>query len=205
MAMFNRARWARTALAAFLAAGAAAAADQRLLTVNVVEGEGAFNDIKKGVGRAPVVVVKDENGKAVENAKVVFQLPDSGAGGTFLDGSRTFIATSDPQGRASAPAIKPNKVEGQFAISVTVSKDGSTGHAQIRESNTLAGGQMAKAGGGGHGTALKIILAAASVGGGVAALLARGGGSSNNGGSTGGTAATPTNLSIGTVTVGGPR
>jgi hypothetical protein len=205
MAVFNGARWARTALAAFLAAGAAAAADPRPLTVNVIEGEGAFNDIKKGVGRAPVVEIKDENGKAVENAKVVFQLPDTGAGGAFLDGSRTFVGTSDKQGRAAAPVLKPNKIEGQFAIVVTASKDGNTGRAQIRESNTLAGGQMMKAGGGGHGTALKIILAAASIGGGVAALVARGGGSNNNGGSTGGTAATPTSLSVGTVTVGGPR
>jgi hypothetical protein len=203
MAVFNSGRWARSALAALLAVGYAAAADPRPLTVNVLEGEGAFNDIKKGVGRAPIVEVKDESGKVVDNAKVVFQLPENGASGTFLDGSRTFVATSDKQGHAAAPAIKPNKVEGQFAIVVSASKDGSTGHAQIRESNTLAGGQMMK-GGGGHGTALKIILAAASVGGGVAALVARGGGG-NNGGSTGAATAAPTSLSIGTVTVGGPR
>jgi len=202
---FNGARWARCALAACLAAGFAAAADQRPLTVNVLEGEGAFNDIKKGVGKAPVVEVKDENGKAVENAKVVFQLPENGAGGAFLDGSRTFVATSDKLGRAAAPVIKPNKVEGQFAIVVTASKDGNTGHAQIRESNTLAGGSMMKTGGG-HGTALKIILAAASIGGGVAVLAARsGGGGGNSGGSTGATTAAPTSLSVGTVTVGGPR
>jgi hypothetical protein len=183
----------------------AAGADQRPLQINVLEGEGAFNDIKKGVGKAPVVEVKDDTGRAVENAKVVFQLPDTGAGGTFLDGSRTFVATSDRQGRAAAPVLKPNKIEGSFAIIVTASKDGNSGHAQIRESNTLAGGSMAKAGGGGHGTALKIILAAASLGTGVAILASRSGGSSNSGGSTGGTAATPTSLSVGTVTIGGPR
>jgi len=204
MAMFNGARWARTAMAAMLAAGVLAAADPRPLTVNVIEGDGAFNDIKKGVGKAPVVEVKDENGKVVDNAKVVFQMPETGAGGTFLDGSRTFVATTDKQGRAAAPVIKPNKVEGQFAIVVTASKDGNSGHVQIRESNTLAGGQMAKAGGG-HGTALKVILAVASIGGGVAALVARGGGGNNNGGSTGSTSATPTSLSVGTVSVGGPR
>lgn len=204
MAMCNGARWLRTALAACLAAGMAAAADQRPLQINVLEGEGAFNDIKKGVGRATVVEVKDENGRAVENAKVVFQLPDTGPGGSFLDGSKTFVATSDKQGRASAPVIKPNKVEGPFAIAVTASKDGSLGHVQVRESNTLAGGQMAKTGGG-HGTTLKIVLAVASVGGGVAALVAaRSGGSSNNGGTTG-AAAVPTSLSVGTVTIGGPR
>ena len=203
MAEFNGATWARVTIAACLAAGFAAGAD-RPLQINVLEGEGAFNDIKKGVGRAPVVEVKDEAGVAIENAKVVFQLPDTGASGAFLDGSRTFVGTTDRQGRVAAPVLKPNKVEGQFAIVVTASKDGSTGRAEIRESNTLAGGQMMK-GGGGHGTTLKIILAVASVGGGVAALVARGGGGNNSGGSTGGTAATPTTLSVGTVTIGGPR
>lgn len=203
MAMFNGARWVQAAIAACLAAGMAAGADQRPLQVNVLEGEGAFNDIKKGIGRAPVVEVKDESGQAIENAKVVFQLPDTGASGSFLDGSRTFVGTTDRQGRVAAPALKPNKVEGQFAIVVTASKDGSTGRAEIRESNTLAGGQMMK-GGGGHGTALKIILAAASVGGGIAVLAARSGGGSNSGGTTG-AASTPTSLSVGTVTIGGPR
>ena len=204
MAVLNVAILARVAAAACLAAGVAAAADQRPLQINVLEGEGAFNDIKKGVGRAPVVEVKDEAGAPVENAKVVFQLPDTGASGAFLDGSRTFVGTTDRQGRAAAPALKPNKIEGQFAIVVTASKDGSTGRAEIRESNTLAGGQAMK-GGGGHGTALKIGLAAASIGGGIIALVARGHGSSNSGGTTGGAAATPTSLSVGTVTIGGPR
>jgi hypothetical protein len=205
MAILNGARWAKTAIAAMMVAGMAAGADQRPLQINVLEGEGAFNDIKKGVGRASVVEVKDDTGNAVENAKVVFQLPDNGPGGTFLDGSRTFVATTDRLGRASAPVLKPNKLEGQFAIVVTASKDGNTGRAEIRESNTLAGGSMAKAGGG-HGTALKIVLAVASVGGAVAVFAARsGGGNSNSGGTTGGTTATPTSLSVGTVTVGGPR
>jgi hypothetical protein len=204
--MWNGAGWAQAAIAAALAVGIAAGADQRPLQVNVLEGEGAFNDIKKGIGRAPVVEVKDEAGQAVENAKVVFQLPDTGASGSFLDGSRTFVGTTDRQGRAAAPALKPNNVEGQFAIVVTASKDGSTGRTEIRESNTLAGGQMMKAGGG-HGTALKIILAAASLGGGVALLVARSGGSSSNnsGGTTGAASSTPTSLSVGTVTIGGPR
>lgn len=206
MAVFNEARWARAALAACLAVGMAAAADQRPLQVNVLEGEGAFNDIKKGVGHAPVVEVKDDLGHAVADAKVVFQLPNTGASATFLDGSRTFVGTTDAEGKAAAPALRPNQIEGQFAITVSASKDGSTGRAVIRESNTLAGGQMQK--GNGHGMALKIILAAASIGGGIAIFAARSGGNSNNnnnGGSTGATGGMPTSLSTGAVTIGGPR
>jgi hypothetical protein len=201
MALVNRARGAHTAIALLLAATVAAGADQRPLQVNVLEGDGAFNDIRKGIAHSPVVEIKDEAGRAVENAKVVFQLPEMGAGGTFLDGSRTFVATSDAQGRAAAPGLKPNKVEGAFAIIVNASKDGSVGRAEVRESNTLAGGAITP-GGGGHKKLMIVIGVLASAGGGAAVAAMRGG--SKSGGSTG-AVATPTALSIGTVTVGGPR
>src|SRR6185295_17934758 len=112
MAVMSWARWTQAATALLVAASLAAGADPRPLQVNVLEGEGAFNDIKKGLAHSPVVEVKDEGGRAVENAKVVFQLPETGASGTFFDGSRTFVGTSDKQGRAAAPVLKPNKVEG---------------------------------------------------------------------------------------------
>src|ERR1051325_7752073 len=145
MALVSGARWTQTVVAALLAASIAAGADPRPLQINVLEGEGAFNDIKKGLARSPVVEVKDDAGRTVENAKVAFQLPETGASGTFLDGSKTFVATSDRQGRAAAPGLKPNKVEGAFAIVVTASKDGSVGRAEVRESNTLGGGRQAAA------------------------------------------------------------
>ncbi len=201
MAVIGWARWTQTATALLMAASIAAGADQRPLQINVLEGEGAFNDIRKGLARAPIVEVKDEGGQAVENAKVVFQLPDMGAGGTFLDGSHTFVATSDKQGRAAAPPLKPNRMEGMFAIVVNASKDGSVGHAEIRQSNTMAGGVQA-GGGGGHGK-LKILIAIAGAAGGVAVAAARSG--SKSGGSTGAAVAAPTILSVGTVTIGGPR
>src|SRR5438874_2446944 len=159
MAVIGWRRWTQGAAAIWLSTFLAAGADQRPLQINIVEGEGAFNDIKKGVAHAPVVEVKDESGRPVENAKVVFQLPEMGASGSFLDGSKTFVATSDKTGRAGAPVLKPNNVEGSFAIVVTASKDGSVGHAEVRESNTLAGGVKASSGGGGggHGKAGLII------------------------------------------------
>jgi hypothetical protein len=205
MAVISWARCTQATTAVMMAATLAAAADQRPLQINVLEGEGAFNDIKRGLARSPVVEVKDEAGKVVENAKVVFQLPDMGASGTFLDGSRTFVGNSDKQGRAAAPALKPNRIEGPFAIVVIASKDGSTGRAEIRESNTLAGGTMT-AGGGGGGGKLKVIIAVLGVVGGGAALASHFVGGSKDGGATGSvTAAAPTNLSVGTVTIGGPR
>jgi hypothetical protein len=94
-------------------------------------------------------------------------------------------------------------VEGSFAIVVTASKDGSTGRAEVRESNTLAGGVTTPGSGGGH---RKLILALvgvlASAGAGAAVAGMKG---SKSGGSTGAAAVTPTTLSVGAVTIGGPR
>src|SRR4051794_28127180 len=89
----------------FLLANSASA--QKALELTVVDGEGAFNDIKGGPARTPVGEVKDEGGRPVDNAKVVFQLPNMNASGTFPDGSRTLIVSPDTQGRAVAAGIKP--------------------------------------------------------------------------------------------------
>src|SRR5215471_1329526 len=99
----------------------AAAGEQKTLQVNTIDGEGAFNDMRHGQARMPVVEVRDEENRVVPNARVVFQLPEMGAGGTFADGSLTLIATTDAQGHAAAKGLRPNNVEGNFIITVTAS------------------------------------------------------------------------------------
>jgi hypothetical protein len=187
--------------AVVLASGMAPAADQKTLQVSVLDGEGAFNDIKHGQARMPVVEVRDDDGRPVPRAQVVFQLPDMGASGTFADGSRTLVANTDAQGRATAPGMKPNKVEGMYVIHVAASKDGAVGRAEIRQSNTLAGGDQT-AQSGGHGK-LKILIAIAGAAGGAAIAAARAGGGSKSSGAP--PAAPPTSLTVGAVTIGGPR
>jgi hypothetical protein len=188
-------------LVSCLLLGAAARGADRPLQVLVLEGEGAFNDINKGTARAPVVEVRDENGKVVPEARVVFHLPEMGPSGTFADGSRVFVASTDREGRAGAIGLKPNRVEGPFQIIVTVSAGARTGRAEVRETNTLAGGDRAMKSG--HGRLLGILLAVAgAAGGGIIAATRGGGGSSSSGTAA---AAVPTTLSAGTVTIGGPR
>jgi hypothetical protein len=193
----------RHALLAVVIGSAVGAAADTALVVNVVDGEGSFNDIRRGEVRTPVVEVQDPDGHPVIGAKVVFQLPDVGASAAFADGSKMLIATTGEDGKASAPGLRPNHVEGSFVISVLASKDGMTGRAQIRQSNTLAGGDPNLRPN--NHNKLKLLIAVAGAAGGivVAAALHGGGGSSNS--STSGTGAVATTLSVGAITIGGPR
>ncbi len=198
--VIHRSGWLRILTAALAAFGMAAIAEQKTLQVTVINGEGAFNDVKRGLARMPAVEVKDDDGRPLFGAKVVFQLPEMGAGGAFADGSRTLVAATDAQGRAAAPGLRPNKVEGRFTITVTASWDGRVGHAEIHQSNTVAGGDQSLQPN--NHTKLKILIAVAGAAGGVAVAAARAGGSKSSGGAS---VPSPTTLSAGAVTIGGPR
>lgn len=167
------------------------------LKVVVIQGDGVLNDIQRKVAHDPVVEVRDEYDRPVPNARVVFQLPMTGAGGTFGDGHREEIVTTDAQGRATGRGLKPNGIEGRFPIKVTASADGRQGTAQVWQSNTLAGGSESGRAGGKKKYLILGLLGAAAAGGAIAAT--------RGGGSPGVAASTPTTLSPGAVTVGGPR
>ncbi len=171
------------------------------LRVIAVEGEGAFNDIKRKIARNPVIEVQDDAGKPVPGAEVIFLLPDSGAGGTFTGGSRRYVTTTDAAGRAAAKGLRPNATEGRFHIEVTAASLGRTGSAVISQSNTLAGGLMT-AGKAGSGKKKMIILMAIAGGAAGGAYAGMHGGKSSTAAPAG---PIPTTLSTGGVTVGGPR
>src|SRR5881394_2449600 len=92
--LFHTSAWAQQAVTA--------------LSITIVEGEGAINNVRQRVNREPIVQVEDENHKPVAGAVVVFLLPDQGATGTFANGSRMFMTVTDNQGRATARGIRPN-------------------------------------------------------------------------------------------------
>src|SRR5438132_14235047 len=89
-------------------------AQEKTLKVAVLEGDGAFNDIKRKLARNPIVEVHDESGQLVQGAQVVFALPEVGPSGSFPGGSKKFTAITDAQGRASTRNMKPNTNEGRF-------------------------------------------------------------------------------------------
>jgi len=174
-------------------------APQAKLSIVIVEGEGAINNVKDRVNREPIVQVEDENHKPVAGAAIIFSLPNQGASGVFANGSKTLTLTSDAQGRAAALGIKRNNVSGQMQIRVTASFAGATASAVITQNNVAATSSA------GLSTTAKVLIVAALAGGAIAGgVIATRGGSSSSGG--GGTPPPPSiTITAGTPSVGAPK
>ena len=84
------------------------------------------------------VAVTDAAGAPVPDAAVAFRLPDSGASGTFPDGSRSVVRYTDSTGRATAPLIRWNNTAGPLSIRITAAK--GAGHAGLLVDATLTSG-----------------------------------------------------------------
>lgn len=179
------------------------AQDAPKLRITIVEGDGAINNVKQRVQREPIVQVEDENRKPVAGAAVLFFLPSQGPGGVFADGSKTFSTITDAQGRAVMRGFRPNSLQGKFEIRVTASSNGQSVSTAISQSNAL-GAVSTSAAGGGLSTTAKLLIILGVVGAGAAGgiFAATRGGSS---GSSGTPQITPTVITPGTPTVGGPR
>jgi hypothetical protein len=93
-----------------------------ILQIRVIEGEGVAYPLGGRATRGVTVQVTDETGKPIENASVSFRLPDEGPSGAFSNGSRIEIATTRPDGRASAWGMQWNHTEGSFEIRITAVK-----------------------------------------------------------------------------------
>jgi len=150
------------------------------LSINIVEGEGAINNIRQRVNREPIVQVEDQNHKPVAGAVVIFFLPGQGASGTFPDGSRMLMTVTDNQGRATARGIRPNNQSGPMQIRITASFQGLTASSVITQSNAAGAGAAASAGlSAGAKWAIILGIAGAAAAGGVIAAT-HGGGSSSS-------------------------
>jgi hypothetical protein len=164
-----------------------------MLNIVIVEGEGTLNNVKQRVNREPIVQVEDENHKPVAGAAVVFFLPNSGASGTFANGSQTLTVTTDATGRASATGIHPNHTLGKIQIRVTASANGLSATSTITQTN-VAGASVGR----GLSTTAKIMIAV-GVAAGIGAGVYFGTRSSSTGPTTGIT------ITPGTPTVGAPQ
>jgi hypothetical protein len=106
-----------------LSAVAAVTAQVAILQIQVIEGEGTVHVPGVRNGHALSVAVTDEGGRPVMGAAVSFHLPESGPGGSFVNGLRTEIATTDARGRATVRAFHANRVSGRFQIRILASKE----------------------------------------------------------------------------------
>jgi hypothetical protein len=169
------------------------------LTLLVIEGQNAINNISRNTAYEPIVEVRDGAGKPVAGASVSFVLPTIGPGALFPDGSRELMVQTDETGRAVGRGLRPNNQVGQFEIRVVASHSGSKATASITQTNAAPVVASSKS-----GKKLAIILGL--VGGGAAAALAAASGGGGSGGGGTGTTPPPTGGDpvSGTITPGTP-
>jgi hypothetical protein len=166
------------------------------LKLTVIEGEGAFNDMKHKISHPPAVRVVDESNNLVKGAEVTCTLPAVGASGQFADNKRSGTGISDDTGIARCPAFKPNTEEGRFNIKLTAAYQGKTGSIVISQSNTTAGGTSV-----GDKKSNKTVWIVVAVAGGAAGgILA-----ATHKGTSAPPVVPPVTLTAGAITVGGPR
>ena len=158
----RQARWAplATQFLAVLLCAVLARSATTVPRIEVLEGDGAINNIRLHRAKEPVVQVLDQDGHPIPNAAVTFLLPSKGASGTFTDGQSSLTVMTDDKGRAVGHGLRPNGSAGQFEIRVTTSFEGQAATANIMQTNA----EPAQGGG-----SSKTILIVALIGGAAAA------------------------------------
>jgi hypothetical protein len=192
-----RTRWAQLAaqsLAVLLCAVLARSATT-VPRIEVLEGDGAINNIRLHRAKEPVVRVVDQDGHPIPNVAVTFLLPTQGAGGTIADGKTLITVMSDKDGQAVGHGLRPNGSAGQFQIRVTTSLEGQAATTNISQTNAEPAA--------GKGSS-KTILIVALIGGAAAAgaAVALGKGKSSSSTTTTNTGAV---ISPGSPTFGPPK
>ena len=107
------------------------------IEINVVEGEGAINNVRAHTAHDPVVEIRDRAGTLVAGATVTFQLPAMGPGGVFPVTGSSLVTQTDEHGQAAARGLRPNSLPGSFEIRVTASYQGQTANAVINQTNAI--------------------------------------------------------------------
>ena len=108
--------------------------------IDILEGEGALNNIRQRDAREPAVQVTDENHKPVAGALILFTIHSgpNGAGATFASGqSLTFSATTGPDGIAHASSLQLAKSPGSYTIEVSATIGTLVASAIIHQSNVI--------------------------------------------------------------------
>ena len=179
----------------------AQAPEPKQLTISILEGEGAINNIKQRTAREAVVQVEDENHRPVAGAAVTFFLANRGATGVFANGSRSMTVLTDTNGQAAMRGMVPNKTTGKMQIRVSARLGGLSADAVITQTN--AAGAAAAGGAAISGKVIAIIIAVAA-GAAVGVVAATHGGGSSTPATPGAPVPAVVTITPGTPTVGHP-
>jgi hypothetical protein len=122
------------------APGVVATGQPKGLFINIIEGEGALNDIRTRTAREPIVEVEDENHKPVAGALVLFAIDNGGSGSPFatFSGANTFSVQTDVAGRAAGRGFQVTQQKGQYKINVHATKGELQADSVILQSNIEA-------------------------------------------------------------------
>ena len=153
----------------------AQAPEPKQLTISILEGEGAINNIRQRTAREAIVQVQDENHKPVAGVAVTFFLADHGASGVFSNGSRSMTLLTDSNGQAAMRGMVPNKMAGKMEIRVSARLGNLNADAVITQTNAAGAAGAGGAAISGKVIALIVVVAAGAAIGGI--LATRGGSS----------------------------
>jgi hypothetical protein len=181
----------------------AQAPEPKQLTISILEGEGAINNVRQRTAREAIVQVQDENHKPVAGVAVTFFLADHGASGVFANGSQSMTVLTDTNGQAAMRGMVPNKMAGKMEIRVSARLGNLHADAVITQTNAAGAAGAGGAAISGKVIALIVVVVAGAAIGGV---LATRGGSSTPANTTIPTGPTTPAVVItpGTPTVGHP-
>ncbi len=145
-----------------LAQANSAPAQPNKMFIQILDGEGALNDIRSRTAREPIVQIEDENHKPLAGAVVIFTTPDSGPSAIFSNGLTHFQTTTGEDGRAIAQGLKPNNASGAFQIQVSATFGALSSVAVIDQTNT---GKISTHSHAAHGAPIKVIAIVSGIAG----------------------------------------
>jgi hypothetical protein len=145
----------------------AAAGDPASLKIRIVEGDGAAYALGSRSTRGIAVEVTDDFSKPVEDATVTFRLPEDGPSGAFSNKSKTQIATTGRDGRASVWGMQWNRMPGPFEVRITATKGDARAGTVCSQSLTTTSEPSARRVSGSH----KWLWIALGIAGGAAAAV----------------------------------
>jgi len=138
----------------------AQAPEPKQLTISILEGEGAINNIRQRTAREAIVQVQDENHKPVAGVAVTFFLADHGASGVFSNGSRSLTVMTDTNGQAAMRGMVPNNMAGKMEIRVSARLGNLNADAVINQTNVAGAAAAGGAAISGKVIALIVVIAA---------------------------------------------